>query len=278
MRLSLEGFGDYYVQLMDTSARRVVARRTGGIGEAPSGVTVPAGTTVVSARATEPGSVLAGWGQGTSVQIINDATTAMRLKALEEQVEKIEKKVADARMDRKPSKRFPWLIRAEGAQQVQELHETLDALRGLELLNKVNSAVSLYYDEDATVPGVVTAALSCFPGDPQIHYASVVRYTGPAGAGKSVLAWAKAETLEDAIRGAARNWLDVLKGEKMKRQMEGSTEGGEEDLEARLLGSIEKSIKEKTPRVGDPVVPVIMGGKPVPVISGTIRDSTRVKA
>jgi hypothetical protein len=189
----------------------------------------------------------------------------------------VKKKGIEASMGRTGNKgRPPWLIRAEGAQQVQELSENLQGLTGLELLDKANSALALYYDEDPTVPGIVTASLSCFPEDEQLRYASIVRYRAPAGQEKYVVAWAKAVTLEGAIRNAVKVWLDDMTAERMKRQMDGETPDEGEDLEAKLIGSIERKIAEIQkkkedvlfPRLGDQVTAISPGG--APVVVGTV--------
>lgn len=254
--------GAYIIQAVDWVNSRILARRMSvGLGDAVTGCTVCAGlqgtvsagmNTVASwsAKATGLGAPphgSVGVGETTSVDGVHIAALQMRVTALEKELDmgKNKDKNLEVRSNN-TADRAPWLVRAAAAQEMQELHQNLNQLKGLELADAINRAASLYYEEDPTVAGLVTAALECFPGDVAIYYASVVRYTGASGSGKTVVGSCKAPGLEAAIRGAGRAWLDALQAERRIR-IGGSKEVNDEaqaSLE-ELLGLSVEQLKEE---------------------------------
>ncbi len=76
------------------------------------------------------------------------------------------------------------------------------------LIDKLTSAVSFKFKEDATSPNVTISKLR------KGYYCSVVRYTkGPAAKNKIVVCSASADTLEGAVKGVTDSFLKVAKPE-----------------------------------------------------------------
>lgn len=315
--LFLDHAGSYIVQIIDYARNFVLARRYGASDDRPDGMLIPAGTDICGSYVPGPDAIVpkdfAGTLSGSHVGMLISPKEMEELKTLRALRDHLKKKAEEAEMagrNKDPNliaekarnaKRAPWFVRAVAAQEMTELVQNLNQLQGLELHDAVSRAAALYYEEDPTVAGMVTAALSCFPGEPSTYYASIVRYTGAGGAGKQVVGACKAPGLEAAIRGAARSWLDELQAAWRKR-VEGTAEQEANDaqesldMENLLTQSLEEckplaklklgEPEPAFPRVGDtvqvfaPEEPVF-GGTPLVLgspIAGTIGDGLRVKA
>lgn len=72
------------------------------------------------------------------------------------------------------------------------------------LLDKLTKAVSFQFKDDKTSPGITVSALR------KGYYCSVVRYTGAIAKGKVVVCSARGDTLDQALQGAAKEFLTKI--------------------------------------------------------------------
>lgn len=71
-----------------------------------------------------------------------------------------------------------------------------------QLVDHLTKAISYKFRDDKTAPGLTVSALK------QGYYCSIVRYDGPFARDKKVLCKAKADTLSQALRDVADQFLN----------------------------------------------------------------------
>lgn len=74
-----------------------------------------------------------------------------------------------------------------------------------QLIDKLTKAIAFKFSTDKTAPGLTIAALK------KGYYCSVVRYEGAFAKDKKVFCSAKGNTMDDAIKGVAAQFLKVVK-------------------------------------------------------------------
>jgi hypothetical protein len=73
------------------------------------------------------------------------------------------------------------------------------------LIDKLTKAIAFKFSSDKTAPGLTIAALK------KGYYCSVVRYEGAFAKDKKVFCSAKADTMADAVKGVADQFLKASK-------------------------------------------------------------------
>lgn len=71
-----------------------------------------------------------------------------------------------------------------------------------QLIDAITQAVSYKFREDKTAPGLTVSALK------KGYYCSIVRYDGPFARDKKIVCKAKADSLQEALRSVADQFLN----------------------------------------------------------------------
>lgn len=72
-----------------------------------------------------------------------------------------------------------------------------------QLIDKLTKAISHKYKEDKTSPNITVSALK------KGYYCSVVRYSGAFARGKQVICHARADSLNEALKGLANSFVSI---------------------------------------------------------------------
>jgi len=108
-----------------------------------------------------------------------------------------------------------------------------------ELIDKLTSAISFKFKDDATSPGLTISRLR------HGYYCSVIRYTGAVAKGKVVVCKMKADSLEEALQGVAQEFLTIANVQRDPLQELGDMVRGSAP-KSRVARGLPKKFQNKT--------------------------------